>query len=385
MPWPFRRRGEARRVKSEMRGYGAELLGVRDQFEAATVAHADELGWGRTDPVLVVVLAASGGATVALGGFGVAIRAQFKDEPELTTPGPSDPVWQLAQALDDPQAIMDAFRVLVWGYASELVGSLWPDRWTAVCEQLAELMNVASDAEAMVLDLPLAKRELSAEQLAQWDVEYRTSLLTAVAGAALGREIDRPNPWLRVALPAWNGFYTEGQETVAELMDDVNARLANLSAMDEIAEEHGLERQSLPAEDGPYVCHYQTPPGVEKLDPILVPNLALARLAPAVFAASCAVNSPFLRPRANDQVELVPDDRLGPEGGMVRVAPGYTIAIRRATDAEAETLPCPFTEGLSHPSPPEDDGSDEAEDEVDIDRLLEYWRVHRHEYLDPEA
>ena len=38
----------------------------------------------------------------------------------------------------------------------------------------------------------------------------------------------------------------------------------------------------------------------------------------------------------------------------------------------------------AHPSPPEGGWPDEAEQEVDVDRLLEYWREHRHEYLDHE-
>ena len=42
--------------------------------------------------------------------------------------------------------------------------------------------------------------------------------------------------------------------------------------------------------------HYNTPPDAEDLDSIIVPNLELARLAPAVFARSCDVDSPFLRP-----------------------------------------------------------------------------------------
>jgi hypothetical protein len=35
-------------------------------------------------------------------------------------------------------------------------------------------------------------------------------------------------------------------------------------------------------------------------------------------------------------------------------------------------------------SPSEGGWPDEAEEEVDIDRLLEYSREHRHEYLDHE-
>jgi hypothetical protein len=36
----------------------------------------------------------------------------------------------------------------------------------------------------------------------------------------------------------------------------------------------------------------------------------------------------------------------------------------------------------AHPSPPEGGWPDEAEEEVDIDQLLEYWREHRQEYPD---
>jgi hypothetical protein len=38
----------------------------------------------------------------------------------------------------------------------------------------------------------------------------------------------------------------------------------------------------------------------------------------------------------------------------------------------------------AHPSPPEGGWPDEAEEGVDIDLLLGYWREHRHEYLDDE-
>jgi hypothetical protein len=210
-----------------MRSYGADLLELRELFEADTVANADQLGWDRHTPGLLVVLAASGGATVALGGYGVAIRAEFKDKPELTTPGPPDPIWLLAQALDDQQAIMDTFRVLVWGYTSEIVASLWPDRWAEALERLAGVMNVASDVEAKVLEISPTMPELSEQDLARQQGEHRTSILAAMAEAASGREIQSDNPWLRVALPAWSGFYAEGQETIAQLMHDMNAHLVD--------------------------------------------------------------------------------------------------------------------------------------------------------------
>lgn len=114
---------------------------------------------------------------------------------------------------------MDAYRVVVWGYVSDVVAQLWPDQYDGVCGEIAALVNVANDQEAEVFRIggPLDE-SLSDDDLGKALVTYSRGLLAATAHAATGKAVASDNPWLGMAFPVWNECYAEGEEVVAERM-----------------------------------------------------------------------------------------------------------------------------------------------------------------------
>lgn len=209
MPWPFRRSP----TKTQ---FGRDLLHIREIWEAR-IAETPDL----EDPNRVVLLGASAGATVALGGYGAVIQEQFKDSDEyLPTPQGElapDRVVQFARSLSHSDAIEAAYRVLTWALAAEMAAFFWRPNYAYEMTQLSEVLGVNNIFEETVVAIgEPVNDETDQEQVADRGYELVKGSLVCMVATALNEEIDPDDPFVAMHLPRWLDQFKEGKVVASE-------------------------------------------------------------------------------------------------------------------------------------------------------------------------
>lgn len=207
--WPFRRNP----TKTQ---FGRDLLRVREVSEER-IAQAPDL----EEPNRLVLLSASAGATVALGGYGAAMQQQFKDGDEYlpTAHGDlaADRIVQFAKSLSHTDAIEAAYRVLTWAVSAEMAVFFWRPNYAFEMTQLAEAFGFNNIFEETVVAIG-GPVDDGANPRAVGDrfCELVKGSLVCMVAAALAEEIDPDDPFVAMYLPAWLNQFNEAKEVARE-------------------------------------------------------------------------------------------------------------------------------------------------------------------------
>jgi hypothetical protein len=197
--------------------FGKTLLSIRESWERQ-IAGCDVV----EAPNRIVLLSASAGATVALGGYGAYLIDQFGGEPDSLTNARGeavpDRIVQFAQALSQrPEAIEAAYRVSTWALVSEMGVFYWRPNYDIEmheCAKAFEFRN-AYEAEVPALGEP-RENDASVEGLADREYQLVKGSLVCMIGAALDEPIDWDDVFVSMHFENWQGQFNEALSVASE-------------------------------------------------------------------------------------------------------------------------------------------------------------------------
>lgn len=210
MPWPFKR-------KATKTPFGRALLSVREAAEAEIATHPEI-----EDPNRIVLLSASAGATVALGGFGTVLIDNFGGEPALL-PGPhgetiTDPIVAFANRLSQrPASIEPAYRVVTWALVTEFAVFHWKPNYELEMHECATAFEFRNELEGEIAALGEPVAEEHDAEVDRLLGLHKGSLANMIA-AAIDRPVSWGDPFVGMHLPAWQEQFQEGMSTAVERM-----------------------------------------------------------------------------------------------------------------------------------------------------------------------
>jgi hypothetical protein len=197
--------------------FGKTLLSIRESSERQ-IARCDDV----EDPNRIVLLSASAGATVGLGGYGALLIDEFAGKPDSLPDAHGnavpDRIVQFADALNSrPDAIEAAYRVATWALVCELAAFYWRHNYTYEMHECAkpfEFRNVY-EGEVPALGEPRDK-DASVEELGDRKFQLVKGSLVCMIGAALDEPIDWDDVFVSMHFENWRGQFNEALSVASE-------------------------------------------------------------------------------------------------------------------------------------------------------------------------
>jgi hypothetical protein len=200
--------------------FGKNVLAIHEHWQQVIRSYLDpdEID----EPNFLCLMAATAGATVAIGGYGSYLREHMEvSATELEAAGAQDPTANLADSFDAYAAIEAAWRVACWAVLADLAAFFWRPNYLLELNSCATVFGFENVYERRVVAFgaPQGDRDDIAAEAQRRGRLGRGSLI-CVIGAATG--IDATDSvWIDVALNAWDFQLEEASATASEYLEQV--------------------------------------------------------------------------------------------------------------------------------------------------------------------
>ena len=183
---------------------------------------------GVDEPNRIAVLAASAGATVALGAFGHMLTEKTRSmQVMLPTPDGDekpDRIVQFGHALDnDPNAIEAAYRVLTWGLIADLGAFFWRPNYELEMYECAQAFEFRNSYEGQV---PAFGEPVSTDPSDEERGKLLAELLKGTLFCMISAAIDEPvefesDPIVGMHIPQWTELFLDARQVANERINEL--------------------------------------------------------------------------------------------------------------------------------------------------------------------
>lgn len=201
--------------------FGKRVLAVHEQWQNTIRWPPDPVVL--EEPNFICMMAATAGATVALGGYGMYLRDHIGgNSRELEAQGVHDPTVRLAGSFDEYEAVEAAWRVVAWALLADQAAFFWRPNYLRELNECAAAFGFDNDYEKRVIAYgsPDGDKDVVEDEVERTMKLIRGSLISMI-GASSGVDLDPDDVWIGIVTPAWSEQFLEGRKVANEYISQI--------------------------------------------------------------------------------------------------------------------------------------------------------------------